>query len=93
MWENPAIGEWPTAVSATLKVMGGWVKNPRQDPWPDGSRVDSYLSDNIRQQVIRMLDSDAKAAEEAERYREAGRERDAFERWGAIYRHQFPAYS
>lgn len=93
MWETPTIGEWPAAVSSTLKVMGGWVKAARQDPWPDGSRIDTYLSDDTRQQVIRMLDSDAKAAEQAEQYRKAGREKDAFERWGVIYRHKFPAYS
>jgi len=93
MWEKPAIGEWSSTVSATLKVMGSWVKTARQDPWPDGSGLDSYLSDDIRQQVIRMLDDDAKAAEQAEAYCKAGREKDAFERWGVIYRHKFPAYS
>lgn len=39
-----------------------------------------------------MLESDAKAAEQAEEYRNAGKTQAAFERWNVVYRHTFPAY-
>ncbi len=92
MWDDRSIPEWPTAVAKTLGVMGGWVRSQMDDPWPDRTRVDAYLSANLRSQVIRMLGDDAKAAATAEEYRQAGKVEAAFERWGVIYRHQFPAY-
>lgn len=92
MWKGYTIGEWPAAVAATLKVMGAWVKANMDDPWPAGSKLNAYLTADTRDQVVRMLADDAKAADQAEKYRAEGKVQAALECWNVVYRHLFPAY-
>jgi hypothetical protein len=92
MKRGHAVGEWPAEVAAVLRAMAGWLGYTFPDPWPSGTQVDSYLSSETRQKVILMMESDAKTAAQAEEYRRAGKNKDAFERWGVVYRHTFPAY-
>lgn len=87
-----SIGSHPAEVAYTLKQFPGVVQQALYDPWSAGSRVDGYLTYETRQMVIRILESDAKAAAQAEEYRNAGKTQHAFERWGVVYRHTFPAY-
>jgi hypothetical protein len=86
------IGSHPAEVAYTLKRLPALVQKPFSDPWPDGNRVDDYLSADARDKVVGMLENDAKRAQEAEVYRDAGKSKAAFERWEVIYRHTFPAY-
>jgi hypothetical protein len=39
-----------------------------------------------------MLDQDANASAEAEAYRKADKIEKAFERWGVVFNHAFPAF-
>jgi hypothetical protein len=52
----------------------------------------SYLSSEDRRVATNLLEQDAKASADAEQYRLEGKTATAFERWGVVYRHQFPAY-
>ncbi len=88
-----AIGDWPSEVAVVLSYLPSWLRTPLSDPWSEGARVDGYLASNTREMVVRMLESDAKAAATAEEYRRAGKAEAAFERWGVVYRHTFPAYT
>jgi hypothetical protein len=92
MWRDCAIGAWPAAMAATIKTMPSWLRSAFADPWPDGARVDQYLSDSDREQVIRMLEEDTNGSAQAEQYRQDGREELAFQRWNSVYRHTFPAF-
>lgn len=87
-----AVGAWAGNTAGMLSVMPAWVRSTLSDPWAPGVRVDAYLRPDVREQVARMLDADAKASAEAETLRQAGRTREAFERWQVVYRHTFPAY-
>ncbi len=87
-----AVGAWGESTAGMLSVMPGWVRSAFADPFAPGVRVDAYLPSDIREQVARMLEGDAKASREAEELRRAGRIREAFERWQVVYRHTFPAY-
>lgn len=75
-----------------LRCAPQWVKQSFADPWPDGSNIDSTLVQADRDKVVRMLESDAKAAKEAEELRANGKHREAFDRWSVVFRHNFPAY-
>jgi hypothetical protein len=71
MWRDHRIGEWPAAVTATIKTIPGWLKTAYRDPWPD-RRVHRYLSDDDRSRVIRMLEEDTDSSADAERLRKEG---------------------
>lgn len=86
------IGANPEEVAYTLKTLPTLVQQPFYDPWSSGVRVDSYLSSDGRDAVIRLLQDDATRAEKAEEYRNAGKIESAFERWNMVFNHQFPAY-
>jgi hypothetical protein len=92
MKQRYSVGSWASEVAAVLKTMPSWVRASFPDPWPPGVRVDSYLSSSDRALVIRMLEADAKAAEQALQLEAAGRTEAAFERWAVVYRGTFPAY-
>jgi hypothetical protein len=80
-------------LAATLRAMAGWVNSSCADPWTGNTRrIDSYLTSSNRQTAHNLLASDAKAATDAEDYRKAGNNRAAFERWGVVFRHNFPAF-
>lgn len=87
-----SVGAWPSEVAAVLKTLPSWVLAPFPDPWPDGQRVDKYLTDDTRQKVLGMLVSDAQTAAEAEALRGRGRIEEAFQKWDIVYRKTFPAY-
>lgn len=92
MWRGVAIADWPAAVASTIKTTPTWLASPFPDPWPYGKPLDASLSYIERTQAIRLLESDAATAEQAEVYRAAGNHRAAIERWGVVYRGTFPAY-
>jgi hypothetical protein len=79
------------AVKSTLGVMASWIKPQREDPWPSGGRIDSYLKSDVRQTAMNIAEDDAKASAQAEDYRVAGNIAKAVERWQVVYRHEFPA--
>lgn len=87
-----SLRSWPAEVADLLRVLPGWVRRPFPDPWPDGQRIDNYLSADERDRAARMLESDALAAAQAEKHRIEGRIKEAFERWDVVYRGTFPAY-
>lgn len=89
---NRTIGNWPSEVAVVLQYLPDWVQGSFADPWLSGRRLDDYLPYDTRQMVIRMLESHAKAAVEAEKYRAAGKMEAAFKRWSVVYRHTFPSY-
>jgi hypothetical protein len=80
-------------MATTLEAAPSWVATRFDDPWPDGDRIDSYLSSEARAQVIRMLKSDAATAAEAQKLANAGDIARAFDRWGMVFARTFPAYS
>lgn len=82
----------PVEVEYTLRNLPDLVRKRFDDPWPDGKRIDGYLSAAERDRVVSMLESDAKRAAEGLAYERAGQMRLAFERWNIVYRHTFPAY-
>ena len=83
----------PVAVAATLKTGAGWVRAAHPDPWAgSGQRLDSYLSAEKRAAVAKTMDEDAVRAQAAVDYVAAGQTAKAFERWGIVFNHQFPAY-
>lgn len=92
MKRSHAVGQWPGEVAAVLKTLPSWTRNAFPDPWPDGQRVDQYLSDENRGKVLKMLGSDAQAAAEAEDLRQRGRIEEAFQKWNTVFRKTFPAY-
>ena len=92
MWTKSIGNNWPQVISSTLSVMAGWVRSNCEDPWDPTSNVDYYLSTSERDRVVRMLQEDTAAAAKAEEFRKVGKIQHAFERWGSIYRHTFPAY-
>jgi len=94
MWRDDSVisSPYPAAVAETLRVMPGWAANPFPDPWPDGRRIDADLSAADRNTAVNMLRQDAKNSAEAEQYRTSGQTQKAFEKWDAVFRHQFPAY-
>lgn len=79
-------------IEYTLRHLQNLVPKRFDDPWPDGQRIDSYLSASKRDTILSILESDAKRAGEALAYERAGKVREAFERWAIIYGHTFPAY-
>jgi hypothetical protein len=93
MWKDlTSLPAYSHAVAQSLGAMSGWLRGAFPDPWDGGGPVDGYLSLDTRAMVRRMLDQDAKAASEAEDYRKAEKTEKAFERWGVVFRHEFPAY-
>lgn len=92
MKREHVVGLWSAEVAAVIKTLPGWLWNNFSDPWTDGGRVDEYLSVEVREQVARMLESDAQASAQAEEYRLASRHQAAFERWNVIYGGTFPGF-
>jgi len=92
MWRGHTIGSHAASVASTLKVMPSWLRTAFPDPWDGGRPIDEDLSSNDRATTMRMLEADAKAAEQAIQYQSEGKVEKAFERWSVIYRQQFPAY-
>jgi hypothetical protein len=93
MWRGVQIGSTTSqVVTSTLKTMPNWLDTYFADPWPDGRPIDEQLSAADRATAGRMLRKDAGQAAEAEGDRVAGRTQKAFERWGVVFRGQFPSY-
>jgi hypothetical protein len=82
----------PVEVAYSLGKLPELVRGRFDDPWPDGKRIDSYLTTANRNTAISILKDDAKRADDALECDRAGKTRDAFERWAIVYRHTFPAY-
>lgn len=57
-----------------------------------GQNLDSYLTPTARSSSSKTMDDDAVRAAEAIAYVAAGQTAKAFERWGIVFGHQFPAY-
>ena len=93
MWQNASsLPVYSNAVMQSIESTRGWLKSPFHDPWEGGGYIDAYLSSDTRAKVIRMLEQDAKASAKAEEYRKAEKIEKAFERWGVVFRHEFPAF-
>jgi hypothetical protein len=93
MWRSDAsIPDWPSAMADSLRVASTWVLSDFKDPWPEGNSVSQYLSARERDTVVGMLESDAAASAQAQRYAQSGIVEKAFERWAVVYRHTFPAH-
>jgi hypothetical protein len=83
----------PAAVAATLKAGARWVGNSFPDPWTgSGQKLDSYLTPGKRAAVVKTMDEDAVRAFAALDSVRSGHNAKAFERWGIVFAHQFPAY-
>ncbi len=92
MWRGHSIGAYSHAVKETIRVLPLWLATSLDDPWEGGTRIDTYLTTQTREQIVRMLNEDAKSSAEAEQFRQDGEMAKAFERWGSVYRQHFPAY-
>jgi hypothetical protein len=94
MWRKATeLPSLPAAVTATLKAGGGWVRDTFPDPWTASAQnLDAYLSADARAQSARTMDEDAVRAQDALDYAAAGKTEKAFERWGVVFGHDFPAY-
>jgi hypothetical protein len=92
MWRTLTISSYPHGVQGTLGALGGWIEGTTQDPWEPGGRIDSYLSADRRTKASKNARSDAKSSSDAEDLRKAGKEAEAFDKWQAVFRNQFPAY-
>lgn len=93
MWDGHPIGDWPAVVSGTLQVLNQWVNIAFVDPWQGTTRIDTYLTPQLRAQITRTIAESAAAAATAEAHRLAARIPAAFERWQVVFRHTFPAYA
>lgn len=78
---------WWTLRSLSWRVLSSFF-----DPWVPGGRIDTYLPDDERARVGRMLTLAAERAEQALVYERLGMIPQAFERWNLVYNGTFPAY-
>jgi hypothetical protein len=94
IWRNSDFEEnlYSYLVAETLRCMESWTRSSFADPWESGNAIDVQLSSDERDMAVRMLNEDAENARKAEEFRKNGQIEKAFERWGVIYHHQFPAY-
>jgi hypothetical protein len=76
----------------TLRSLSWRVLSSFYDPWAPGGRIDSYLTDNERARVGRMLTLASDRAEQAREYESRGMMPQAFERWNLVYNGTFPTY-
>ena len=60
-------------------------------PWPGGGRIDSYLSWDDRQIVIRTMSEAADRAMRPGSAQKNGQIREVL-RWAVVCRHSFPTY-
>ncbi|MGO2537105.1 MAG: SMODS domain-containing nucleotidyltransferase [Brachybacterium tyrofermentans] len=95
MWRDRDLSDVyiSSLLTSTLRSMPSWLSNRFDDPWPDGGYIDDYLSTSDRQTAINLLNSDKRAAAAAEEFRRSGDDCAAYERWGVVFRHNFPVYS
>jgi hypothetical protein len=92
MWQSEAISSYPHGAAETLRVLPGWIREPFDDPWAAGGRIDTYLSSADRKKAIDYAQSDAESAATAEKLRKNNDDASAFPYWQRVFRKQFPAY-
>lgn len=95
MYKNAkALPVLPQATADTLRKLDTWLGYSMSDPWSGATKaIDTYLSSDERTLVRRLAEADRKRADDALAYQAAGKNKEAYERWGVVFGRKFPAYS
>jgi hypothetical protein len=82
---------WVIEVGGVLQTIAERLRSTFPDPWPEGTRIDAYLSAEHRERAVQLLERHHGAIGQAARHLTAWRIEAAFEQWQLVYNGSFPA--